>query len=416
MKSDLPELMRRRNLDALMISCPDGLAPVNTAFRYFIGSAHVTHGHILIIRRGHEADLDCVLAHTAMERDEAARSGLRLHNLSQYDMREIYRSVDGDRLEAQVELIRRLFGDLGVRGRVGFYGLDERGAAYLLLDALAKAGFVEVVVEYENDILSEARSTKDAAEVAHIRQACQLTEQVIGATREFLRSHRIRGETLIRPNGEPLTVGDVKAFIRREEASLGLEDAGCIFAIGRDAGVPHSVGTASDVIQLGRTIVFDIFPRLPSGYHADITRTWCLGYAPDEVWQAYSLVQEVHDHVEGMLDSRRPSWEYNELACDLFEARGHPTPRLTPGTTEGYVHSLGHGFGLAVHEAPSMRLKALTGHDAPLPAGSVITNEPGLYYPDKGWGVRLEDDYWLNSDGSVERLTTFDRALVIPLE
>ncbi len=415
MKSDLSNLMRERGLDALLISCPDGLASANAAFRYFTGPAHVTSGHIVVVRRPNSADLDITLVHGPMEREEAAHTGLRLHSLGNYDLREIYQAVHGDRLAGQVELTRRLFHDLGVQGRVGFYGIDERGSSYAFLDALIEANFVEVVVEYDNDILTEARKTKDAAEVEQIRLACRLTEQVIGATRAFLRGHRLDGETLMKPDGNPLTVGDVKAFIRREEAALGLEDAGCIFAIGRDAGVPHSAGKAADVIQLGRTIVFDIFPRLPGGYYADITRTWCLGYATDEVLQAYALVKQVHDRAEAMLDSIRPSWEYNEMACDLFEAHGHPTPRQNPGLTEGYVHSLGHGFGLAVHEAPAMRLKALTGHDAPLPAGSIITNEPGLYYPDKGWGMRLEDDYWLNPEGAVERLTQFDRELVVPM-
>ena len=415
MKSDLSSLMRERDLDALMISCPDGLSSVNTSFLYFTGPAHVTNGHIVVARRPNNADLEITLIHTPMEREEAARTGLRLHSLGNYDLRDIYQTVKGDRLAGQVELIRRLFSDLGVQGRVGFYGVEERGASYVFLDALIDANFVEVVLEYDNDILSEARKTKDAAEVAQIRAACRLTEQVIGATREFLRNHRVTGETLMKADGNPLTVGDVKAFIRREEAALGLDDPGCIFAIGRDAGVPHSAGTASDAIELGRTIVFDIFPRLPGGYYADITRTWCLGYATNEVLQAYALVKEVHDRAEAMLDSVRPSWVYNEMACDLFEAHGHPTPRQNPGLTEGYVHSLGHGFGLAVHEAPAMRLRALTGNDAPLPPGSVITNEPGLYYPDKGWGLRLEDDYWLNPNGTVERLTEFDRELVVPL-
>ncbi len=428
MKQDLPNLMLERGLDALVISCPDGLNAVNTAFAYFVGPVHVTNGHVVVKvkaeggRRKDETgaastsipQLSAVLVHAPMERDEAAKTGLSLHSLGHYDMRDIYAAVGGDRLAAQVEFTRRLLSDLDVSGRVGFYGVDQRGASFAFLNALADAEFVEVVTEYENDVISTARQTKDAGEVAHIRQACRLTEQVIGATRDFLSGHRTSGESLIKTDGEPLTVGDVKAFIRLEEAKLGLDDPGCIFSVGRDAGVPHSAGTLTDIIRLGQTIIFDIFPRLPGGYYADITRTWCLGYAPDEVLQAYELVMQVHDRAEAMFDTRRPGWEYQEMACDLFEARGHKTARQSPGISEGYVHSLGHGFGLAVHEAPSMRLKGLSSED-PLPAGTIITNEPGLYYPDQGWGVRVEDDYWLNPEGGTERLTDFDRDLVIPL-
>jgi Xaa-Pro aminopeptidase len=423
MKSDLSTLMRERGLDALVISNPDGLAAVNAAFTYFVGAAHVTQGHIIVKA---EAGLpssepltlnlqpSTLLIHQPMERDEAARAGLRLHSLGGYDMRDILRAAGGDRLAAQVELMRRLFGDLGVSGRVGFYGVDQRGASFAFLNALAEAGFVEVVVEHENDVVSRARETKDAGEAALIRQTCRLTERVIGAAREFLRGHRAAGDMLVKPGGDPLTVGDVKAFVRVEQARLGLDDPGFIFSIGRDAGVPHSAGTASDVIRLGRAIIFDIFPRLPGGYHADITRTWCLGYAPDDIQRAYQDVLRVHDRAEAMFDARRPAWEYQEMACDLFEAAGHRTVRDGPGVTAGYAHSLGHGFGLAVHEPPTLRLKGLTG-DEPLPPGAVITNEPGLYYPDLGWGVRVEDDYWLDPAGGVERLTEFDRDLVVPM-
>ena len=70
---------------------------------------------------------------------------------------------------------------------------------------------------------------------------------------------------------------------------------GTIFAIGRDAGVPHSTGTASDPLRLGQTIVYDIFPcEAGGGYYYDFTRTWCLGYAPDAVQALYQDVLDVY--------------------------------------------------------------------------------------------------------------------------
>ena len=103
--------------------------------------------------------------------------------------------------------------------------------------------------------------------------------------------------------------------------------------------------------------------------------------------------------------------------CDLFEANGYPTIRQDYATTRGYVHSLGHGFGLAVHEAPAISLKGMR-PDEKFQVGSVFCSEPGLYDPDDprgGWGVRIEDDYWCTPEGRFERLTTFDHDLVIPL-
>ena len=402
--------MREHDLDGLVILGPDGLGAANTAFTYFTGATHVTNGTIVV----KQTDSVPYLIHSTMERDEAAKTGMNLVNVADYRMPEIVKQMNGDRLAARVEFTRRLFKDIGVDGRVGFYGLDSVGASFAFLDALSREEFVEVVTEYENDILSEARKTKDADEVALIRQACRLTADVIETTRDFLRAHRVVDETLLKQDGQPLTVGDVKAFIRREEAAAGLEDPGFIFSIGRDAGVPHSSGTPGDLIRLGQTIVYDIFPRLPGSYHADITRTWCLGYAPDEIQAAYELVMQVHDTIEKALNTERFTYEYQDMACDLFEAHGHKTIRQDLGLTNGYIHSLGHSFGLAVHEAPTMGMRGVR-PDERMQVGTVMTNEPGLYYPDKGWGIRVEDDYWCNLAGEFECLTDADRSLVVPM-
>lgn len=416
MKSDLPRLMQARNLDALVVIGPDGFGPANAPFTYFIGDAHVTTGAVIVKRRGADA-IETYLAHNPMEREEAAKTGLQLINKAGYRLPEIIRQKNGDRLAAEVELWRRLFADLGVGGRVAFYGADHVNTAFNFLNALIREGVCEVVTEQEDDVIGAARLTKDADEAARIRQTCRLTEAVIGATRDFLRGHRVADETLIKSDGSPLTVADVKRFIRREAVSLGLDLQDCIFAIGRDAGIPHSSGAPDAPIALGRAIVFDIFPRGPGGYYSDITRTWCLGYAPDHIRQAYELVMQAHDMAEAAFNTTDLTYTFNEAVCDLFEAHGHPTIRQNFATTCGYMHGLGHGFGLAVHEPPYMSLKGLR-PDETFQPGAIVCNEPGLYYPDDprgGWGVRVEDDYWCNLEGRFERLTEFDRALVVPM-
>ncbi|MCX7704020.1 MAG: M24 family metallopeptidase, partial [Planctomycetota bacterium] len=77
------------------------------------------------------------------------------------------------------------------------------------------------------------------------------------------------------------------------------------------------------------------------------------------------------------------------------------------------VHGLGHGLGLDVHEPP--RLSALSQKHEPLKPGFVFTVEPGLYFPDKGYGVRLEDVVAIHSDGKIENLTPFSKEILIPL-
>jgi Xaa-Pro aminopeptidase len=410
MKSDLPRLLAERNLDAIFIFGPDGFGAANTAFTYFVGDAHVTQGYIVMKRDG-----TAHVVHSTMERDEAAKTGMGLINKAHYNLPSLIQKNNGDRLAADVELIKNLFADLNVHGRVGFYGAEIVGKAFALLGAIKQAGFCEVVTEYEKDVIAEAQQTKDANEAALIRATCQLTELVIGATRAFLQSHKVQRETLIKADGSALTVGDVKKFIRREVAAHGMTMHDCIFAIGRDAAVPHSAGTATDLIQLGKTIIFDIWPAGPGGYHSDITRTWCLGYAPAEVQLAYEQVMLVHATTERGFNPNQFTWEFNHNACEMFDEMGHDTLLKNYGAKSGYIHGLGHGFGIAVHEAPNMGIRG-TRPDEHLRPGTIICNEPGLYYPDKGWGVRCEDDYWLNPDTlQFERLTAFDRTLVVPM-
>ena len=93
---------------------------------------------------------------------------------------------------------------------------------------------------------------------------------------------------------------------------------------------------------------------------------------------------------------------------------GHPTILKTPETEEGYVHSLGHGVGLHIHERPFSGVTAAP--DEILSPGTIITIEPGLYYPSRGMGVRLENTYWVRPDGAFETLVNPALDLVLPVK
>jgi Xaa-Pro aminopeptidase len=85
-----------------------------------------------------------------------------------------------------------------------------------------------------------------------------------------------------------------------------------------------------------------------------------------------------------------------------------------PQTQSGYVHGLGHGVGLYIHERPFFS-KYSPERDR-LNPGTVITVEPGLYYPEKGLGVRLEDTVWVRPDGQIEVLAEYPYDLVLPMK
>jgi Xaa-Pro aminopeptidase len=273
---------------------------------------------------------------------------------------------------------------------------------------------VKITGETETSIFDEAYATKDADELKALRVVAERTNAAMAEVVTFLKSHTVQDSTLVKSDGRPLTIGDVKRYLRGRLLEAGLEDQGeTIFAIGHDAGVPHSRGAEGDPLKLGQSIIFDLFPRtLGGGYYHDMTRTFCLGYAPDEVKRAYDQVMHVFNDVMETLAVGEPCSRYQEMTCDFFERQGHKTIRSDPSTIEGYVHSLGHGLGLQIHSTPRL---ASVSEDTIQP-GQVFTVEPGLYYPDKGFGVRIEDTVYVDEEGEIHSLTPFSKDLVIEMK
>lgn len=410
MKSDLDRLMHEKNIDAILVTGP---AQHNPAMYYMTGGGHLTSAD-LIKARGKAP----VLFYNPMERDEAAATGLQTKNLIDYNLKDLLKQADGDTVLAVALRYKKMLSEQGqTAGRMALYGKMDVGAGYALFAALQKImPDLEIVPETSRDsLLLQAMATKDEAEIAHIRQMGQITTEVVGRVAEFLGAQKAKDEILVQPDGQPWTIGDVKRRINLWLAELGAENPeGTIFAIGRDAGVPHSAGTASDLLHLGQTIVFDIFPcQAGGGYYYDFTRTWCLGYAPDAAQALYDDVYAVYQKVMGELQVNASFAQYQDRTCELFEAQGHPTIKSNDFLQEGYVHSLGHGLGLHVHERPWAGSNA--SKEDILAPGVVVTIEPGLYYPEKEMGCRLEDTVWVRPDGKMEILAEFPLDLVIPV-
>lgn len=413
MKSDLDRLMAERGYAALLAM---GGSAHNPPMYYLSNGAKVTERAVLVKKQGQEP----MLFVDSMEREEARRSGLPVVDQTSARLREQLRAAGGDRLQGTARWLGGLLREAGVEsGTVAAYGAADLGAGYELLTALSELHpQLNIVGEFSNSVLDAAMVTKSPEEVKRIRSVGKRTMRVVAGTEEFLTSHRARNGYLVKKDGTRLTIGDVKRRIRQmlTEENLVDPDDGTIFAIGHDAGVPHSRGTDRDPLKLGQTIVYDIFPAEPGGgYYFDFTRTWCLGYAPPEVEQAYDDVLATFKAVMKALKPGELARSYQALTCQMLEARGHPTIGSNPTTTSGYVHGLAHGVGLHIHEAPSF--SDVPGNEARLEPGMVITIEPGVYYPERGYGVRIEDCVWLNpANMKFETLATFSKELVLKVK
>ena len=411
MKSEIDSLMFVRNFDAIIVF---GNAENNPPMTYLTGGGHVS-GATLIKKRGKDAVLFC----NGMERDEAAKSHLEVHLYDEYPWQELLEQAKGDTGLVGALRLKNILTGLGVSGRVGIYGHVDLGGMFGMLTEVQKTmPDVEFIGEArENSLFMVAMETKDEIEVARIRRMGKITTEVVGLTAEYLTSCQVNlDEILLKNDGTPLKLGDVKERITLWLAERqAVPSEGFIFALGRDAGVPHSQGNPNDFMCLGKTIVFDIYPQEPGGgYFYDFTRTWSLGYGTSVSQKYYNQVHKAYVQIVASLEKNTKFKDYQGMACEIFEEDGYPTQRTQKAPLEGYIHSLGHGVGLNIHERPWSGLNAAD--DNLLIPGTIITIEPGLYFPDQGMGFRIEDTYWVRPDGKFELLAEFPYDFVLPMK
>ena len=170
-----------------------------------------------------------------------------------------------------------------------------------------------------------------------------------------------------------------------------------IVASGPRTALPHA-RTSSRVIGRGDFLLLD-FGAVVDGYASDVTRTFVVGAPPTERQRdVFGVVQRAQQAALAGLKPGLSGRAGDALARDVIAAAGHGP---------AFGHSLGHGLGLEVHEAPRLAKSV----EQPLPDGAVVTVEPGVYYSDWG-GVRIEDDVVLDSGGAT-LLTQFPRDLLV---
>ena len=232
------------------------------------------------------------------------------------------------------------------------------------------------------DVVESCRQVKFPDELEAMRASATLVTSAF----EYLESSRVIGRT------ELDVALDVEMFLRKN-GSEGVAFP-FIVATGARGAMPHA--EASDaMIQAGQLIVFDL-GTVVGGYASDVTRTYAAGPIDEELRTAYLLVQEAQAAAVAAARAGVPCKALDAVARDYL-AEG--------GLADRFVHSLGHGVGLEVHEAPNVSLRS----QAVLESGMVVTIEPGVYFPGQG-GIRIEDTVVITEDGA-EILTDWPREL-----
>jgi len=232
------------------------------------------------------------------------------------------------------------------------------------------------------ELVETLRERKDADEVTAIRRAGRMATDALGQLLPQLR-----------PGLTELQIAGRLEQALREAGSEGFPFPS-IVASGPRSALPHARSSAR-VVERGDLVLLD-FGAQAEGYCSDMTRTVVVGRAGEREREVYAVVREAVERAVAGVRAGLRGRDADALARDYIQQRGYG---------DRFQHSLGHGLGLEVHEAPRLSRQA----EAALPEGAVVTIEPGVYEP--GWGgVRIEDDVHLGAGGP-EVLTHFTREL-----
>ncbi len=238
-------------------------------------------------------------------------------------------------------------------------------------------------VQISKGALFPEREIKSPAEAAAIREGNRCSAAGIAAAERILRACRVRAGRLIH-GGSVLTSERVKIAIETACIEEGAVSDSTIVAGGDQACDPHNRG--SGPLRANELIIVDVFPRVAStGFHGDMTRTFLRGRASDAQKAIVAAVRAAQLGALATIRAGVNGTAVHRRVSETFLARGFMTRRTASGSV-GFFHGTGHGLGLEVHEPPRMNAT----FDYALKKGSVVTVEPGLYYPGVG-ACRIED-------------------------
>ena len=259
--------------------------------------------------------------------------------------------------------------------------IEEQHLPHAFVRALVDAGVEATPV---TGLVESLRAVKDDDEIASMRSASALSDEVFAALAQEQFSGR--------------SERDLAWWIERSFREAGAEGVSfdAVVGAGATAASPHAVpGDAP--IEAGVLVVVDAGCVL-DGYCSDCTRTFAVGEISERLSELYSLCLEAQLAGLAAVSPGVLGRDADAASRTLIEEAG---------LGWAYGHGMGHGVGLQIHEAPTLRPESTD----VLEAGNVVSVEPGIYLPDEGAGVRIEDLVLVTEDGC-ERLTQFPKQLI----
>lgn len=268
--------------------------------------------------------------------------------------------------DALFQLIR----DSGVLRPGTIVGFDGNTLLYQEFRSLKKL-FPGVKFLPKADVIEAIASVKDESEIRSIKKAVEISDTTFA---DIL--------PMIRPGVRELDLAAEISYLQRKHGAE--KDAfDTIVASGPRSALPHGHATAKKIAR-GELLTLD-FGCVVEGYHSDMTRTVGVGRLPADAKKIYALVLDAQRAAVDAARAGLGTKDLDAVARGVIRRGGHD---------RHFRHSLGHGIGLQIHEAPRISVQSR----AVLARGNVVTIEPGVYIPGMG-GVRIEDDVVIGAGG-----------------
>lgn len=268
--------------------------------------------------------------------------------------------------QQQEEKLAELVKSCGVK----LLGFEAKEVSYELFKKYSSAlNGVDLIPV--GDELNSLRMVKDSTEVDKIKKAIEITDLAFEHICNFIKTGITEREVAL----------DLEFFMKKKGAEKNSFDF--IVASGTRSSLPHGVAT-DKVLEKGDFVTMD-FGTYYQGYCSDMTRTVVIGEPTEKQQEIYNIVLQAQLKVIEEIKVGMTCKDVDAIARDFITEAGYG---------DNFGHSLGHGIGVEIHEAP--RLSVVS--EQILLSGMVVTDEPGIYIPDWG-GVRIEDDLLITEDG-----------------